>query len=137
MSAGAHDAVANAAILPQLRQAPCTAKQSPWVIARKLSRMPRKLTSLYDVGEMAWLNSPHVTLKAVGTRKLLPQWLGPFKILAKPTSVYYTLDTPAHYRIHRTSHMIMLRRAYDNGAGVQHPPVIMIEEVETLWPCLQ
>ncbi|KAL0022010.1 hypothetical protein WJX77_005908 [Trebouxia sp. C0004] len=27
-------------------------------------------------------------------------------------------------------------RAYDNGAGVQRPPIIMIE-VERLWSCLQ
>lgn len=41
----------------------------------------------HEVGEMAWLNSRHVTLKAVGTCKLLPQWLGALKILAKPTVV--------------------------------------------------
>ena len=76
---------------------------------------------------MAWLNSQHVTLKAVGTRKLLPKWLGPFKILAKPSPVNYVLDTPAHYRIHTTFHVSMLRRACDNGAGVQRPPIIMIE----------
>ena len=46
------------------------------------------------VGEMAWLNSWHVTLKAVGPRKLLPQWLGTFELLDNPTSesVNYTLD---------------------------------------------
>ena len=42
---------------------------------------------------MAWLNSQHVTLKAVGTPKRLPKWLGPFKILAKPSRVNYVLDT--------------------------------------------
>ena len=54
----------------------------------------------YEIGEMAGLNRQHVTLKAVGTRKLLSKWLGPFKILAKPRPVNYVLDTPAHYRIH-------------------------------------
>ena len=58
------------------------------------------------------------------------QGLGPFKILAKPTSVNYTLDIPAHYRIHRTFHVSMLRHAYDNSAGVQRPPIIMIEGEE-------
>ena len=76
---------------------------------------------------MAWLNSQHVTLKAVGKRKLLPKWLGPFKILAKPSPVNYVLGTPTHYRIHTTFHVSMLRRACDNGAGLQRPPIIMIE----------
>ena len=90
----------------------------------------KRIDVQYEVGEMAWLNSQHVTLKAVGTRKLLPKWLGPFKILAKPSPVNYVLDTPAHYRIHTTFHVSMLRRAYDNGAGVQRPPIIMIEGEE-------
>lgn len=34
---------------------------------------------------VAWLISRHVTLEAVGTGRPLQQWLGPFKILAKPT----------------------------------------------------
>ena len=87
----------------------------------------KRMDVQYEVGEMAWLNSQHVTLKAVGTRKLLPQWLGPFKILAKPSPVNYTLDIPPHYRIHTTFHVSMLRRAFDDGAGVQRPPIIMIE----------
>ena len=84
----------------------------------------------YAVGDMVWLNSQHVSIKAVGTRKMLPHWLGPFKVLEKPSPVNYTLDIPTHYRIHRTFHVSMLRRAYDNGAGVQRPPIIMIEGQE-------
>ena len=61
---------------------------------------------------------------------MLPRWLGPFKILAKTSAVNYTLDIPPHYRIHTTFHVSMLRRAYNNGAGVQRPPVIMIEGQE-------
>ena len=90
----------------------------------------KRMDVQYEVGEMAWLNSQHVTLKVVGTRKLLPKWLGPFKILAKPSPVNYTLDIPPHYRIHTTFHVSMLRRAFDNGAGVQRPPIIMIEGEE-------
>ena len=89
-----------------------------------------RLDVQYDVGQLMWLSSQHVTLKAVGSRKLLPRWLGPFKILAKTTPVNYTLEIPAHYQIHPTFHVSMLRRAYNNGAGVQRPPIIMIEGQE-------
>ena len=80
----------------------------------------------YDVGQLVWLSSQHVTLKAVGSCKLLPPWRGPFK--ASP--VNYTLEVPAHYQIHPTFHVSMLRHAYNNGAGVQRPPIIMIEGQE-------
>ena len=42
---------------------------------------------------MAWLNSQHVILEAIGTRKLLPKWLGLLKTLAKPSPVKYVLLT--------------------------------------------
>ena len=54
----------------------------------------------YDVGQLVWLSSQNVTLKAVGSRKLLPRWLGPFKVLAKSSPANYTLEIPAHYHIH-------------------------------------
>ena len=84
----------------------------------------------YEIGQLVWLNSQHVTTKAVGSCKMLPRWLGPFKILAKPSPINTTLDIPPHCRIHTTFHVSMLRRAYNNGAGAQRPPNIMIEGQE-------
>ena len=89
---------------------------------QKIYADEKRIDLQYEIGEMAWLNSQHVILKAVGTRKLLPKRLGPCKILAKPSPVNYVLDTPAHYCIHTTFHVSMLRPCYDNGAGVQRPP---------------
>ena len=31
----------------------------------------------FEVGDLAWLSSKNIAMKAVGTRKLLPRWLGP------------------------------------------------------------
>ena len=61
------------------------------------------------------LSSEHIILKAVGARKLLPRWLGPFNFLEQVTTVKYTLDIPAHYSLHPTFHVSMLRRAHDKG----------------------
>ena len=38
----------------------------------------------FNVGDKVFLSSKHVTLKAVGARKMLALWLGPFEILARP-----------------------------------------------------
>ena len=56
-----------------------------------------------------YLSSEHIILKAVGAGKLLPRWLGPFNVLEEVTTVSDTLDIPAHYRIHPTFHVSMLR----------------------------
>ena len=115
----------------------------------------------FQVGEKVFLNSEHITLKAVGARKMLALWLGPFEILDTIGIVNYTLDIPDHYQIHRTFHVSMLRPCYDNGFNEDKPPMIMIEgeeefelyqilqhregrlkhqisdQVERLWTCVQ
>ena len=85
----------------------------------------------FKVGDSVSLSSEHIIVKAVGARKLLPRWLGPFTVLEKVTSVNYTLDIPAHYRI-PTFHVSMLHPAYDNGSGEGRPPLIMIDGEEEL-----
>ncbi len=84
----------------------------------------------FNVGEYVWLNSTHIAIKAVGLRKLLAQWLGPFKVTAVISPVNYKLKVPAHYRIHDVFHVSMLRLAHDNGAGKRRPPTTMIEGEE-------
>ena len=86
----------------------------------------------FQVGEKVFLNSEHITLKAVGARKMLAPWLRPFEILARIGIVNYILDIPDHliYQIHRTFHVSMLRPCYDNGFNEDKPPMIMIEGEE-------
>ena len=84
----------------------------------------------FQVGDLVWLNSRHITLKAVGTCKFLPLWLGPFPILAQVTPANYTLEIPAHYHIHTTFHVSMLRPVHDNGVSAGKPPIIMVDGEE-------
>lgn len=71
----------------------------------------------------------HVHSKAVyaGSRacKLLPRWLGPFNMLKLST-----IHRPAHYRVHPTFHVSMLRRAHDNSCGEGRAPVIIMIDGE-------
>ena len=95
--------------------------------AQQRQKHGKRVDLHFKVGDSVYLSSEHIILKAVGARKLLPRWLGPFNILEKVTTVNYTLDIPAHYRIHPTFHVSMLRPAYDNGSGEGRPPLIMID----------
>ena len=83
-----------------------------------------------QVGDSVYLSSEHIILEAIGARKLLPGWLGPFNILSKVNTVNYTLDIPAHYKVHHTFHVSMLRPAFDNECGESRPPLIMIDGEE-------
>ncbi len=56
----------------------------------------------FNVGESVWLNSAHIAIKAVGSRKLLAQWLGPFKVTVVISPVNYKLKVPAHYMMYFT-----------------------------------
>lgn len=37
----------------------------------------------YSIGYSAWLSSERVTIKSVGSPKMLALWLGPFKVITK------------------------------------------------------
>ena len=104
---------------------------------KRYADMDRAGVPDYQVGQLAWLSSRHIALNAVGTRKLLPRWLGPFTITARNSPVNFSLDIPAHYNIHDNFRVSMLRRAYNNGSGTWRPAPSVIagqEEwvVETL-----
>ena len=86
----------------------------------------------YKVGELAWLSIKDIALNAVGTHKLLPRWLGPFTLTAKTSPVNFILEDPDHYSIHDNFHVSMLRRAYDNGAGVWRPAPIVVAGQDAL-----
>ena len=99
---------------------------------KRYADLARSDAPAYKVGQLAWLSSKHIAMKAVGMRKLLPRWLGPFEVTAVNGPLTYSLDIPAHYKIHTNFHVSMLRLAYDNGAGVVRPLPVVIEGQEDL-----
>ena len=62
-------------------------------------------------------------------RKLLPKWIGPYKVLSKVGHVAYHLDLPDALRIHDVFHVSLLR-PYASDGTIQPPPPILIEDEE-------
>jgi Chromo (CHRromatin Organisation MOdifier) domain len=63
----------------------------------------------YQVGDEVMLNTKNIRIKAVGTPKLLPRWVGPFKVAAEISKVALKLDLPPQWKIHDTFHVSLLK----------------------------
>ena len=69
------------------------------------------------VGSLVRLNLDHVELQLFKNRanKLNPIWYGPFRVIAQPSRVSFTLELPADCNIHDTHHVSKLKLATDKS----------------------
>ena len=69
------------------------------------------------VGSLVRLNLDHIKLQVFRNRanKLNPIWYGPFRVIAQPSSVSFTLELPSDSYIHDTFHVSKLKLATDKS----------------------
>jgi hypothetical protein len=83
----------------------------------------------FAVGDEVLLSTKNIKVKTAGTHKLLPKWIGPFKVLHCVNEVAYKLTLPFNLKIHPVFHVSLLK-AYQQGGRVQPPPVPELIENE-------
>jgi hypothetical protein len=83
---------------------------------------PKRRDVLYAVGDQVLLSTKNIQLKTPGVNKLLPKYLGPFKVSAVISPTAYRLDLPDCMKCHNVFHASLLQQYRPNGA-VQPPPV--------------
>ena len=76
----------------------------------------------FDEGSNVLLSTQHVGLYCAGSPKLLPRFIGPFKVLKRIGELSYKLELPTNLKIHNVFHVSKLRAFSDDGR-IQPPPV--------------
>ncbi len=97
---------------------------------RQKSYADRKRREIsFDVGTQVLLSTSNIKLKMPGARKLLPRWIGPFKVLKRVGKVAYRLELPTTLKIHNVFHVSLLK-SYRTSGKVQPPPPPILEDDE-------
>ena len=86
----------------------------------------------FEVGMQVLLSTSNIKLKTLGSRKLLPRWIGPFKIVIRVDKVAYKLDLLDTLKIHPVFHVSLLKLYRALGNVQPLPPPILEEEDDDL-----
>ena len=73
-------------------------------------------------GTEVLLSTKNIQWMRPGARKLLPLWIGPFKVVQKVGRVAYKLDLPPEMRMHNVFHVNLLK-CFIAGPGKVDPPL--------------
>jgi hypothetical protein len=81
----------------------------------------------FAVGDQVLLSTKNLTLKMVGSSKLMPKYVGPFTISKKINKVAYELDLPPCMKIHKVFHVSLLNAYRADGSVHPPPPPTLID----------
>ena len=83
-----------------------------------------------DVGSQVLINTKNIKIKMKGVPKLLPRWIGPFKVAKKINDVAFKLELPASLKIHPVFHASLLKEYLPGRSDPPPPPDIIDDELE-------
>jgi hypothetical protein len=88
----------------------------------------------FTPGDQVFLSTRHIQLKKSKdmTKKLMPKWVGPFKVLDLVGPVAIKLELPAHMRLHNVFH-VSLVKPYKAGGTVQPLPPLEFDEGDPVF----
>lgn len=93
---------------------------------RRLFADAKRSERTYSVGDEVLLSTKNMNLKhAERSRKLLPRYVGPFKIARKVGNLAYELEMNPGWRIHPVFHVSLLEPYKSDGTT--RPPPLPIE----------
>jgi hypothetical protein len=84
---------------------------------------------VFAVGEKVLLRSTNFRFKGDHTRKLMPRFLGPFKVIKAVGNVAYKLELPPHLKVHPVFHVSQLEAYRADGRYQPPPPEVMVDGI--------
>jgi hypothetical protein len=85
----------------------------------------RRRDVAFAVGDMVMLDTKHIKLKTPGAHKLMPKYIGPFKVLERHGPVAYKLALPdVMSRLHPVFHASLLHQYKEDGRRQPPPPPV-------------
>lgn len=75
----------------------------------------------FNVGDDVLLSTANISFKGVGAPKLMPRYIGPYKVVKRIGATAYELELASNMRIHDVFHVSLLK-PYMPGRNV-HPPL--------------
>src|SRR5882757_9421632 len=86
----------------------------------------------FVIGQQVWLEGKNIK-RPYNSPKLSPKLYGPFRVVAKISSVAYKLQIPAMWQVHDVFHMLLLtpyKETMEHGKNFLEPPPDIIEGEE-------
>jgi hypothetical protein len=76
----------------------------------------------FSVGQEVLLSTTNIRPKFKGSSKLLPKWIGPYKVTEVINPVAYRLELPETLKLHSVFHASLLK-PYKKDGNVKPPPL--------------
>jgi hypothetical protein len=84
----------------------------------------------FEAGQQVLLNSVNLKFKRAGARKLMPKWVGPFKVVQRVGRLAYELELPPWLPVHPVFHTSLLKPFHSDGRHQPPPPPLLVDGVE-------
>jgi hypothetical protein len=135
------DVPADSAIFVERLQSTLTLARKLLIAAQQRQKAyadRHRIENSYKVGEHFLPSTKYLNIKDGETnRKLLPKWIGPFKVVQKVGPVSYELEMNPGWRVHPVFHVSLLELYKTDGRIRPPPPPVESEgaleyEVETI-----